>query len=66
MMTKLEFNRRRKGLKLREVAQAAGCSDAFVSLVERGKRTPSPLLAQKLAEAVGMNLRDFKSLQKPA
>lgn len=66
MMTKLEFARRNKGMTLKQVGDRAGCSESFVSYCERGLRKPSPLLAQKLAEAVGLGLRSFKTLQKPA
>ena len=33
--------RRGQGLTLRQLAESAGCSYAYLSLVERGQRTPS-------------------------
>lgn len=66
MMSKLEYYRRKRGKTIEEVAAAAGCSLSMVSMVERGIRRPSPALAGRLCDAIGIGRREWKSLQDRA
>lgn len=66
MLTKLELARRRKRMTLKQVANAAGCSESFVSYVERGYKRPSEKLARKLAAVVGIDAAKWETLQKRA
>jgi transcriptional regulator with XRE-family HTH domain len=45
--------RRRNNITLREVADAAGVSESFVSQVERGVANPSMASLRRMAEALG-------------
>jgi tetratricopeptide (TPR) repeat protein len=45
--------RRRKGMSQAELAPAAHISSAYLSLVEQGKRRPSPAVIRGLAEQLG-------------
>lgn len=47
-----KFLREAKGLQLGEVAESAGISKPFLSLVEQGKRQPSVAVISKLATAL--------------
>jgi transcriptional regulator with XRE-family HTH domain len=46
-------------LTLREVAEAAGVSESFVSQLERGRSSASVATLQRLAEAVGIEISDL-------
>jgi transcriptional regulator with XRE-family HTH domain len=46
-------------LTLREVAQAAGVSESFVSQLERGRSSASVATLQRLATAVGIEISDL-------
>jgi transcriptional regulator with XRE-family HTH domain len=46
-------------LTLREVAQAAGVSESFVSQLERGRSSASVATLQRLAAAVGIEVSDL-------
>jgi len=48
--------RAKEGLTQQGLAQEVGCSQANISLLERGITTPSPDLAKKLACRLGMNI----------
>lgn len=45
--------RKARGLSLRALAEAAGCSHAHLADVERGRRRVSPRLARAIARAFG-------------
>jgi transcriptional regulator with XRE-family HTH domain len=45
--------RRQRNITLREVGQAAGVSESFVSQVERGAANPSMATLRRIAEALG-------------
>ena len=51
--------RRTKGLTQRQVAEAAGCTPAYLSLVENGKADPSLTMLKKLAAAVDTRVVDM-------
>lgn len=63
-MTRLEIARRRRGMRLEDVALAADCSISMVSLVEKLERVPSELLARRLALAVGIAENRWPTLQR--
>ena len=46
-------------LTLREVAEAAGVSESFVSQLERGRSSASVATLQRLAAAVGIEISDL-------
>ena len=49
---------RLSAVKLSEIAEAAGCSNAYASDIRRGKRTPHVSKWRALAEACGAELSD--------
>lgn len=53
--------RLRSGLSVRQLAARAGVSPGMVSLVERGRTTPSLATVQKLLSALGTDLGTFFS-----
>ena len=50
---RLRETRRQRGITLREVGQAAGVTESFVSQVERGAANPSVATLRRIAEALG-------------
>lgn len=52
--------RKRLGLSQAQVAERCGCSDSFVSEVERGRKYPSAEALERIAEA--LNLRPYQLL----
>jgi transcriptional regulator with XRE-family HTH domain len=52
-------------LTLREVAQAAGVSESFVSQLERGRSSASVATLQRLAAAVGIEVSDLFAGESP-
>ena len=60
--TKIRSRRRRLGLTLENVAQAADLSKPFLSQVERGHASPSLTSLSKIAHALGVSLQYFVSL----
>ena len=53
--------RERKNMYQREVARKVGISQVHLSNIERGEREISLVLAIKLCDAVGADMRDFMS-----
>lgn len=51
-MVKLRFQRRKKGLTQAELAKAVGVTTNYISLIEKGKKTPSVKTIQKIALAL--------------
>jgi transcriptional regulator with XRE-family HTH domain len=51
---------------LREVADAAGVSESFVSQIERGRSSASVATLQRLAAAVGIEISDLFADERPA
>lgn len=51
--------RMRKGLSQAQVAQLAGVSQAYVSHIELGRRTPRLPLALRLAAALGQTVESL-------
>ena len=59
---KLREIREQKGLGLREAARQAGVSPTLLSLVETGKRKPTPALLSKLAPVLSVPQDELLSL----
>jgi transcriptional regulator with XRE-family HTH domain len=51
--------RQSRGLSQRKLAQAAGVSNATVSLIEHGKTDPSMGLLRKILDTLGVSFADF-------
>jgi transcriptional regulator with XRE-family HTH domain len=51
--------RARRGLSLRELGQRAAVSYVTVARIEAGRMSPTVALLEKLAEALGIAVRDF-------
>ena len=58
--------RHAKGLKLGALADAAGISIAFLSLMERGEREPSVAVIQRIADALDIPVDALMVLAQPA
>lgn len=60
-----EFGRKLKALRLgnrmtlKELAKKAGCTDAYLSQMERGLANPSVMILKNVASALGINVVDF-------
>lgn len=57
--------RESKGLSQTELARRVGLKQTTISQYENGLRSPSLLMAKKLAEALGMTLDDFSHVLTP-
>lgn len=53
---RLKAFRRSSGLRLKDVADAAGCSESMLSKVENGQVSPSINMLHRLAKALGINI----------
>jgi len=58
--SRLRQLREAAGLSTHALAERAGVSQAQVSLVEAGKRSPGWAVATKLADALGVSVADFR------
>ena len=47
------------GMSQADIANATGLNAAAISLIERGKRTPRPKTAKKIAAVLGFNWQKF-------
>ena len=55
--------RKRMGLSLREVEEKSGVSNAYISMIESGKRTdPHPNILKKLAEVYHIDISELMSM----
>ena len=66
MLTKLEYARRKRGMRVADVAEKASCSASMVTMLEQRKRVPSEDLGKRVAKAVGVDPRRWKTLQLDA
>ena len=57
----LKSQRKKKGYKVREVAQVLGCSWTHYSDIENGRRNPSLELAIKISKTYGFKVEKFLS-----
>lgn len=56
---KLRTLRRDNRMTLKQLAAKAGCTDAYLSQLERGHANPSIMILKKIASALGVRLVDF-------
>ncbi|MEJ5359896.1 MAG: helix-turn-helix transcriptional regulator [Desulfobacterales bacterium] len=56
-MNRLEAFFKKTGKKQSEIANAAGCSKAAISMIAKGRRRPSPDLALRIERATGGAVR---------
>lgn len=57
--TRLRHARLSAALQMRELAEAAGCSESYISKIESGKVLPSLAMLHRLASALGLNMTAF-------
>ena len=55
----------RKGLNQTELAARAGITGGFMSQIERGLYRPSPRVAHRIAEVLGVSFDELFSLSDP-
>lgn len=63
---RVKFYRMSRGLTQKELEEALGLSDRYISSVEQGRRTPSTDLQMKICQFFGINMADLVPLDKPA
>jgi transcriptional regulator with XRE-family HTH domain len=56
---KLRYLRRARGLTLKQVAEAAQCTPAYLSQLENDKTSPSIASLKRIAEVLGARIVDF-------
>ena len=56
---KLKALRSANRLTLKQLASKAGCPDAYLSQLERGRANPSIMILKKIASALQMKVVDF-------
>jgi len=52
-------------MTLKQLAAKAGCTDAYLSQLERGLVNPSIMTLKKIASALGVNIVDFFIASNP-
>ena len=62
MGTVIRRERRERGLTLKELAQRAALSVVYLGEIERGKKYPSALVLERLAEALGLDVFELLEL----
>ena len=58
----LRRERRERGLTMKTLSERAALSEVYLSEVERGKKYPSALVLERLAEALGLAVPDLLEL----
>ncbi len=56
---KIRTIRKNKNLTIRKLASSAGCSNGYISQLEKGYVTPSITILKKISNALGIRLVDF-------
>jgi transcriptional regulator with XRE-family HTH domain len=56
LSVRLRLARQLRGMTLKAVADAAGCSESLLSKIENGKASPSLPMLHRLVEALGTNI----------
>jgi transcriptional regulator with XRE-family HTH domain len=59
--TRLRHARLAAGMHMKDLAEAAGCSESFVSKIESDKVRPSLVMLHRFAGALGLNMSAFFS-----
>jgi transcriptional regulator with XRE-family HTH domain len=54
--------RRLRGMTLRELAERSALSTVYLGEIERGKKYPSALVLERLAQALGLTVPDLLEL----
>ncbi|HEY7835342.1 MAG TPA: helix-turn-helix transcriptional regulator [Ktedonobacterales bacterium] len=62
MGTVIRRERRERQMTLRELAEHAALSEVYLGEVERGKKYPSAMVLERLAEALGISVADLLEL----
>ncbi len=57
--TRLKAFRRANRMTLKQLAQKAGCTDAYLSQLERGRANPTITILKKIAAALQVKVVDF-------
>ena len=55
----LRYWRERRGYSVRELAERAGVGFVTVSRIENDRMSPTVVMLEKLARALGISVRDF-------
>lgn len=55
-----------KGLRLADLADLAGISHPFMSRIECGRRTASPGVLKRIADALGVEVDDITTMHEAA
>ena len=50
----IEYVRKRRGMSLRSLGDHVGCSHAYLSMVERGRKCPSAALLERIEHVLGI------------
>jgi transcriptional regulator with XRE-family HTH domain len=66
MMVPLKMWREKRGLSMRGLASRAGVSHVAILKIESGKISPTVAMLEKLAEALGITVRDFFPAEEPS
>jgi transcriptional regulator with XRE-family HTH domain len=64
MTVLLRHWRERRGYSVRELAKRAGVGFVTVSRIENDRMSPTVAMLEKLARALGIDVRDFFSARK--
>ncbi len=56
---KIKIIRKNKNLTIRKLASLVGCSNGYISQLEKGNVTPSITILKKISNALGIKLVDF-------
>jgi transcriptional regulator with XRE-family HTH domain len=56
---RIKYLRRSRGLRLKDVADLAGCSESMLSKVENGQSTPSINMLHRIARALGTSIGEL-------
>ncbi len=64
-MILLRYWRERRGYSVRGLAKVAGVGYVSIVRIENGHMSPTVAMLEKLAEALGISVRDFFPVEKP-
>jgi transcriptional regulator with XRE-family HTH domain len=59
MLLRLRYWRERRGLSTRDLGERAGVQFSTVHRIEAGRMSPTVAMLEKLAKALGIDVRDF-------
>lgn len=61
---KLYNLRKKRGFSLRELGRLAGCSGAYIGLIEKGENAPNIFVLYQIAKALGVSINTFLELNE--